>query len=62
MEDDEEMSKIRDYKQKEENIACCVSKIICSPENNLASVPEMSHYKRSTSKDKTNVTSYTVIH
>ena len=37
MQDDTEMSKIRNYKQKAENIAYCVSKIICSPENNLAS-------------------------
>ena len=62
MQDDTEMSKIRNYKQKAENIAYCVSKIICSPENNNAVDPEMRHLKRSSSQDKTNVSTYILAH
>ena len=62
MQDDEVMSKIRNHKQKEENITYCVSQVIRSPENNNAADPEARHYKRSSSQDKTNFTSYILAH
>ena len=62
IQDDKEMSKIRNYKQKEENIIHCVSQVICSPENHLPIDPATRQYKRSSSQDKINCTSYILAH